>query len=82
LHEILLSVIYSIMTKIAKAGKEIKKALAGKCACYVLITCTEPGADGQMQVEMNYEGDEALAAFLIENAGQVFDDQRQYRESK
>ena len=60
----------------------IKKALGKKCACFVLITCTEPSADGKMQVEMNFEGDESLAAFLIENASQVFDDQIAHRESK
>ena len=61
------------MGKIIKAEKEIKKALGKTCACYVLITCTEPNADGKMEVEMNYEGDESLAAFLVENASQVFD---------
>lgn len=60
----------------------IKKALGDKCACFVLITCTEPSADGKMQVEMNFDGDESLAAFLIENASQVFDDQISQRESK
>lgn len=53
---------------------KIKKALGDQHACYVLITCTEPTSDGKMQVEMNYEGDETLAAFLVENASQVFDD--------
>lgn len=70
------------MTKIVNAEKEIKKALNSKCACYVLITCSEPGPGGHMEVEMKYEGDESLAAFLVENAGQVFDDRRNRRESK
>lgn len=70
------------MNHIVKAEKEIKKALGSKCACYVLITCTEPDADGKMEVEMNYDGDEALAAFLVENAVQVFDDRFSRRESK
>lgn len=70
------------MSNIVKAEKEIKKALGSKCACYVLITCTEPGADGKMEVEMNYDGDETLAAFLVENAVQVFDDRFSHRESK
>jgi len=43
-------------------------------ACYVLITCGQPSADGKMQVEMTYEGDPTLAAYLIENA-QGFIDQ-------
>lgn len=71
-----------VMNKIAKAEKEIKKALNKNCACYVLITCTAPGNDGKMEVEMNYEGDETLAAFLVANAGQVFDDRMHHRESK
>ncbi len=62
--------------------KEIKKAADKKCACYVLITCTEPGLDGNMEVEMNYEGDESLAAFLVDNASQIFDDRKSCRESK
>lgn len=64
------------------ALSKIKKALGDKCACFVLITCTEPSSDGKMQVEMNYEGDESLAAFLVENASQVFDAQINRRESK
>lgn len=70
------------MRMIVKCEKQIKKALGNKCACYVLLTCTEPGTDGKMEVEMNYEGDETLAAFLVENAGQVFDDRMNRRESK
>jgi hypothetical protein len=70
------------VSRIAKAQHEVKKALEQKCACYVLITCTEPGTDGKMEVELNYEGDESLAAFLIENAGQVFDDRMHRRESR
>lgn len=70
------------MNKIVKAEKTIKKALGEKCACYVLITCTEPSADGKMEVEMNYEGDECLAAYLVENATQVFEDRFSRRESK
>lgn len=70
------------MDKMIKAEKVIKKTLDKPCACYVLITCTEPNEDGKMEVEMNYEGDESLAAFLVENASQVFDDRVNHRESK
>lgn len=62
--------------------KDIKKALNDNCACYVLITCSEPNVEGKMEVEMNYEGDECLAAFLVENAAQVFDDRKNRQESK
>lgn len=37
-------------------------------ACYVLITCSSPSKEGKMHVEMTYEGDPLLAAYLIENA--------------
>jgi hypothetical protein len=60
----------------------MKKALKDQCACYVLITCTAPAADGKMEVEMDFEGDEDLAALLIENASQVFDARVPRRESK
>ncbi|HSX10762.1 MAG TPA: hypothetical protein VLF94_03480 [Chlamydiales bacterium] len=70
------------MSKIVNVEKEIKRFLGDNCACYVLITCSEPSPDGNMDVEMKYEGDETLAAFLVENAGQVFDDRKNRRESK
>jgi hypothetical protein len=70
------------MNKIVKAEREIKKAVSKNCACYVLITCTQPGPDGKMEVEMNYDGDTNLAAFLVENASQVFDDRFNHKESK
>ncbi len=62
--------------------EQIKNAVGGNCACFVLITCTHPGPDGKMGVEMHYEGDESLAAFLVENAGQVFEGRVDQRESK
>lgn len=70
------------MNKVLKKAEQIKKTVKDDCACYVLITCTTPNADGKMEVEMDYEGDENLAAFLVDNAVQVFDDRFQCRESK
>ena len=61
---------------------KIKKALGEKHACYVLITCSEPSKEGQMEVEMSYEGDETLAAFLIDNASQLFDERLARLESQ
>lgn len=61
---------------------KVKKALGDQCACFVLITCSHPGADGKMQVEMNFDGEESLAAFLVDNASQVFDDRIAQQESK
>lgn len=68
------------MVKIVNAEKIIKKQ--DNCACYVLISCTTPDANGNMEVNMKFEGDETLAAFLVQNASQVFEDQRNERESK
>ncbi len=42
------------------------------CSAYVLITCAAPNAKGEMQVEMTYEGDEALASYLVQSAGNMF----------
>lgn len=37
-------------------------------ACYILITCGQASANGEMQVEMTYEGDKVLASYLLESA--------------
>jgi hypothetical protein len=70
------------MNKIIPVSKEVEEIASKKYACYVLITCSEPSSDGKMEVEMNYEGDETLAAFLVDNASQIFDDRKCHRESK
>jgi hypothetical protein len=54
--------------------QDVKKVLAKNNACYVLITCGEPSEDGKMHVEMTYEGDACLAAYLIESAQNFIDD--------
>ncbi|HSX04410.1 MAG TPA: hypothetical protein VLG76_06750 [Rhabdochlamydiaceae bacterium] len=45
-----------------------------KASCYVLITCGEPNAEEKMDVEMTYEGEPILAAYLLENAQSILDD--------
>jgi hypothetical protein len=62
------------MNKIVKMNKD--------AACRVIISCSEPDENGQMEVEMHYEGDESLAAFLVQNAAQVFDERLDRQESK
>lgn len=62
--------------------EQLKKMIGNDCACYVLITCSTPSSDGRMEVEMSFEGDEDLAAYLVQNAAQVFDAQTPARESK
>jgi hypothetical protein len=58
----------------SKIPLRLKRKQAKKQACYVLITCGEPSDDGSMQVEMTYEGDECLAAYLIESAQGLIDE--------
>jgi hypothetical protein len=52
----------------------LKKDLGEDYACFVLLTCTHPDASGKMEVSLDFEGDETLASFLIENAAQVAED--------
>lgn len=61
-----------------KKGKSVKKKklLKEDAACYILITCGQPGADGKLSVEMTYEGDPSLASYLLESA-QGFIDQEE-----
>lgn len=64
------------------AFSRMKKVLKDRYACFVLITCTSPEKDGKMEVEMNFEGDEDLAAFLVGNASEVFEARVPRQESK
>ena len=76
-------------TKIERVNKptgdveleKIRHVLRKRHACYVLITCSNPTNEGQMEVEMNYDGDIDLAALLVDNASQVFHEKRARRES-
>jgi len=66
-----------IFLDVAKAKKkhgfqETKKFLSENTTCYVLLACSEPTEEGEMQVEMSYEGDEDLACYLLDSAKQVF----------
>lgn len=54
--------------------ERIKETLAKNHACYVLITCDEPSEDGEMSVEMSYEGDATLASYLLEGAKTIIDE--------
>jgi hypothetical protein len=53
--------------------KQFRDELAKRHACYVLITCDEPTDGGDMQVEMSYEGDAALASYLLQGAQSIID---------
>ena len=58
----------------------IKKLLAEKYACYVLVTCDNPSDSGKMQVEMSYEGDPTLAAYLLQGAQSYIEEQDEIEE--
>ena len=58
----------------ADKQKRLRDSLSKNHACYVLITCDEPNADGNMQVEMTYEGDATLAAYLLQGAQTIIDE--------
>lgn len=57
----------------------IKRTLAKNHACYVLITCDKPTKDGHMQVEMTYEGDATVAAYLLQGAQSFMDEQEEQK---
>jgi hypothetical protein len=64
-----------------RSQKELQRALEKNPSCYVLITCGQPSEDGQMQVEMTYQGDTALAAYLLQGA-QSFINQEEEQEKE
>lgn len=55
--------------------KGLKETLAKNHVCYVLITCDAPSDGGEMQVNMTYEGDASLAAYLLHGAQSFMDEQ-------
>ncbi len=61
--------------KHALPRQELCQMLAKQYACFVLITCDEPTEQGRIEVEMSYEGDPALAAYLIESAGTFIEEE-------
>ena len=58
----------------------LQEALDKNPSCYVLITCGQPSEDGQMQVEMTYQGDTSLASYLVQGA-QFYLDQEEEQDS-
>jgi hypothetical protein len=58
--------------------QDLRRVLAEKNACFVLITCGEPTKEGEIEVEMMCGGDESLAAYLVASAhGLIEDDNEQ-----
>lgn len=56
-----------------RGRKHLRGAVDKDSSCYVLITCGKPSKDGEMQVQMTYQGDAALAAYLLQGAQSFFD---------
>ena len=54
----------------------LKRRKKSKTICYVLITCSEPTEDGSVEVEMQYDGDQVLAAYLIKSAQGVLEGEK------
>ena len=52
---------------------DVKKALSDKHLSYVLITCSPPSKEGKMNVELAYEGDHDLLAYLMESAQNILE---------
>jgi hypothetical protein len=63
-----------------KDRKRISQTLSKKHFCYVLITCEEPTEDGNIQVEMTYEGDATLASYILQDAQIKISDQENNRK--
>jgi hypothetical protein len=47
--------------------QEIKDHLADTTFCYVLLTCSHPSSDGDMEVEMSFDGEKDLVSYLLES---------------
>jgi hypothetical protein len=48
--------------------ESIQKFLSENYEAFVLVTCSKPSQEGEMQAEMFYEGGEDLTAYLIDKA--------------
>ena len=61
-----------IFAKRQKSKEKMRETVAEKITnstvCYVLITCEEADTEGNMRVELSYEGDNDLASYLIASA--------------
>lgn len=54
--------------------EDITEQLSKDHACYILITCDKPSSDGNMNVNMSYEGDNFLVSYLIQGAQNLIDE--------
>jgi hypothetical protein len=56
-----------------KSGRNSLERAVKSSSCYILITCSPPSANGDMQVKMTYRGDSGLAAYLLQGAQLLID---------
>ena len=52
----------------SKAGKRASHRSTAPLKGYILIKCYQPKKNGEMQVEMNYEGDKHVIEYLLKSA--------------
>jgi len=64
-----------------KLAKGESTSLKNNIACSIQISCTQVDEEGHMQVEMNYEGDACLAAYLLEGAQQIISEKIEEEEA-
>lgn len=61
---------------------QLHKKLSKEHACYILITCDHPSEDGEMPVNMTYQGDVDMVSYLLDGAKTMIDDQyEEYQEA-
>lgn len=53
--------------------KNVQDQLSEDYACYVLVTCDAPEENGNMDVEVTYQGPPILASYLLEGAQSYLD---------
>ncbi|MDP1880272.1 MAG: hypothetical protein Q8K60_04965 [Parachlamydiaceae bacterium] len=63
-----------------KCKEHLKDALKKNPPCYVLITCSENSANGQMNVEMTYQGDVNLVSYLLHGAQGMIEEEYEEME--
>lgn len=55
--------------------QRIRALLEKEYEGYVLVTCRAADDSGKMQVDMSYEGDPVLAAYLMEGAQEYLEEE-------
>lgn len=58
-----------------KALLQIQEYLEKHFASYVLVTCSKPSVQGQMQAELSHYGEVALVNYLVDSACRILLDE-------